>query len=915
LVVATALVRPTPAAGDTGYTFTTRELDTGKVLHVVPRQHPTVRMAAERVVLVPLLLPGSGIPRMLVHVWYDFDNPGPAQVVSAGFPELAGSRSFNQISGGGAHTYGQPSDQRDTYKGYLPTIKQFSARIGGKWLKVRPHPGVTYRRWFTFGLPLPTRGRARLHNQYIASIGRHLQYNVGRGFGYPNDELLKSTYRFHYLLHTGASWKGTIGKGEVLIFARGRLVRVRQFTNLEPTRKDDVYLSLKLGTAQRSDKGNRDVTAVQYRERFVQQSSLRPGPQVDAVGALAVDGDPQTAWISQQKRAKGAWLQIPTDPGRALKGLQVLAGVRPTGAVRPARLRLFCMRAGTLDISPSWRVLTTVTLGDTAGPQPITFKPTKGCDAVKLYVMRTHGDAGASVFLAEVTQQYTKAPAPGLPGMLKVVRPRPAKASKPGGPARPAKRKSPFARPGQLGGPPRGHETAEVTNVRWSLDGTLVHYRVRRANRLYDPHAVIWGVFRDVSTGKVIRRYRMDKAGTLPEPYRRQWAGAWDFTAAAKFLERTGFVAGVARRAAPRGAPKGLSVRLEPSKLPRKQGGLQVLKRRGGFYWWYSPNTDTAAADPVSAELALIARRLGKPGRALLRHRPRLHHGFGQLHAKLRARRLKAYTKCVNTPPQERNYDKFTPPTAKEIAQGFARSNTRSHAYWGQVHVHWHPRGESVLLVWRDFVELGALLAKPAASVAGHDVAADCDGSGPTFDRSVVQVFVHSFVAKSPTTLLKPLPKPTSAPARPKGSATAAPPAAVAMKATGRDSRAKKRARRPSGCGCVAPGASASSGLLWLFVLGALLARRRRMARRTRMSGRAGRARVGHEQTVWSDAVKVDVEIQGPAEALHEGDGATVAVFDARYAAAVALPGADALEISAEHGRQEPGVWSWRARA
>lgn len=46
----------------------------------------------------------------------------------------------------------------------------------------------------------------------------------------------------------------------------------------------------------------------------------------------------------------------------------------------------------------------------------------------------------------------------------------------------------------------------------------------------------------------------------------------------------------------------------------------------------------------------------------------------------------------------------------------------------------------------------------------------------------------------------------------------------------------------------------------------------------------------------------MDVRVQGAAEALHKGDRPCLTVLYARYAAAVALPGEDALEVAAEHG-------------
>ncbi len=80
---------------------------------------------------------------------------------------------------------------------------------------------------------------------------------------------------------------------------------------------------------------------------------------------------------------------------------------------------------------------------------------------------------------------------------------------------------------------------------------------------------------------------------------------------------------------------------------------------------------------------------------------------------------------------------------------------------------------------------------------------------------------------------------------------------------------------------------------------------------RRRLGGHEGEVprRVGYEQSIWRDVVKMDVSVQGAAEALDKSDRSCLAIVDARpHAPAVALPGEDALEVAAEHGRQEAGI-------
>ncbi len=54
--------------------------------------------------------------------------------------------------------------------------------------------------------------------------------------------------------------------------------------------------------------------------------------------------------------------------------------------------------------------------------------------------------------------------------------------------------------------------------------------------------------------------------------------------------------------------------------------------------------------------------------------------------------------------------------------------------------------------------------------------------------------------------------------------------------------------------------------------------------------------------------MKVNIQIKRAAKFLDKGDRACLTVFDAGDAPAVALPCEDALEVAAEHGRQEAGI-------
>lgn len=697
--------------------------DEGEAQQVLPRASAEIRMAAERVVLIPFLDPRGGRAQVLVSARYDLVSEKSHHDFPVGYPEVKGAHahsvSSNWIRSARKLDLGQPS------------IGRLSAWAGGRRLAVREHPGVArYRRWFTFGVPLPARQSVPLRVRYVSQVGRSLRLLLTDAIGFRSPGLYTwADYWIDYVLHTGSAWAGPIGQGEILLFAEGRHHTLKRFQNLRPTPKDDLTIKLALGRialpkAVQEELERERVTRWERSGkideldtlRLVQSSSELSSGEVESLGALAVDGDPASGWISAPRQAMGAWLRLPADPGRRLGSLQLLTLTR-AGVSRPARIEVRCLsrHRGAL----RGTLLSTTALPDAPGPHRLPTPGAAACAALQVNVLAVHGKVEWPVGIAEIEQRYTTPPK-GAPLGVELLpccyQRAPAKLCRPvvrmgGGcldtvrvlrpalqAARPAIAKIP---PGHLG---FGYEIARISDVRWSADGTVAHYRLWLENEHHEPAAVLMGHFVEVATGRVLGRYRLDQVGILPEPERRQWKDAMSFEAGEGLLRKHGFSAALLGRAPPARTGQGAGPRPVEAlglrgAMPPVSGRLSVKPRKTGFSWWYEPNLYTSAQQRSLGTLELIGSARGRGPRPLTLRRPALEHGFAQQHQRVRDRRRQLVAKSLS----ELN-------VKADPAVTLASLFPRVHAFMGEARFYWHPGGRAVLVVWQDEKDLSALL-------------------------------------------------------------------------------------------------------------------------------------------------------------------------------------------------------------
>jgi hypothetical protein len=396
----------------------------GRVVAVVPRQHTSISMTREVVALVPYHDPAAAKdhPLLFVNVRYTFDNPGPATTLSIGFPELL-SKVHEERYGyeRPEAPKGSPCGTRiedDEADGLLSitcpeTIERFWADVAGRPVAVRALPGKgDYRRWFVFKAGFGASGPLQVRNLYVARLGyTRRQSNTSASM----------QYRAGYILHTGSSWSGAIGAGEVGLWRQGAWQLLKRFTSLRPGKKDDVSVALDLTQTESLgrpliewDYGN-GQQAESVLPRFEPLSAVSQSSSLEArgggaakgarhLGPMVVDQDPGTAWIDGgPKGGVGQWVQLPTARIGRIRGLQLRGGATRPGVSRVKRLRLGCY-----DLQGNRRRATlleqvTVTLQDRAGQQRVLLpRPLGECFAVRLTIEALHGAADSHGTIAEV---------------------------------------------------------------------------------------------------------------------------------------------------------------------------------------------------------------------------------------------------------------------------------------------------------------------------------------------------------------------------------------------------------------------------------------------------------------------------------------------------------------------------------
>lgn len=264
--------------------------------------HPSIRMVREEVYVK--LYPD----RAEVDCTFVFKNEGKATTVQIGFPET---------KQGGTDMKPQESPMLDNFRAYLDG-RPTTYRI----LKAQKDD-YDFAYWYVRKVRFEAGQQRTTRVTFSAMLGAN---SIGEDL-------------FEYVLHTGASWQGTIGSGRIVIdtthllpdytvvdilrdnrFRRQGYLLIWEFNNLEPTREDDLLISI-------APRNSVILYAPGYQKNENGREPYLPRFHAGEPTAIVRNGVLYVQW-SALAEALGGQQAIPWKWDRAAKQLRVVAGER-----------------------------------------------------------------------------------------------------------------------------------------------------------------------------------------------------------------------------------------------------------------------------------------------------------------------------------------------------------------------------------------------------------------------------------------------------------------------------------------------------------------------------------------------------------------------------------------------------------
>jgi hypothetical protein len=309
---------------------------------VMPMQNDQVTMSAER---VDALIRGD---QASVSCVFTFTNSGPPTTVLMGFPQMNSERS----------------NESGKLLGFTAEVDGKAAAVTFKPQVENSSQPVMYAGWYTFNVPFAARQTRIVRNTYHGGLS---------GFS-------DGTRAFGYILHTGATWLGPIGRADVNV----RWLKDRDvlpgtihgmpsgyevsdhllhwhFTNLEPTTDDDILAIFDPAKGPHNEPGTVEASSGENAPVRTQWSVSNA---FDATPII--DGDPATAWRSTGEAA-GAWVGWLSDIYRvspSTVGLGILPGVAANNTDFKAHGRPKQVMVRFAVRQPNATILPTLSAGD-----------------------------------------------------------------------------------------------------------------------------------------------------------------------------------------------------------------------------------------------------------------------------------------------------------------------------------------------------------------------------------------------------------------------------------------------------------------------------------------------------------------------------------------------------------------------
>jgi hypothetical protein len=224
--------------------------------------HPSVSMQSEVVQMI------VGKDTLHVDCQFVFRNDGPACKVRMGFPDSGRSAMDPEEEGPQKH----PTGTFTSYTSYVDGVKVPTQTI---------HGAQEGDFWHAKVVNFPAHATRHVHDVYTVPVGGGIVYD-GKG----------SIQQAYYILHTGASWHGSIGRAEVdVTFAPGTIPTPLILTPLSaaPDNNADKYAWPKNPHGTVLYRGPSRPTLQGRTLRFV-RTNLKPGYLDDVLLSFGYHG-------------------------------------------------------------------------------------------------------------------------------------------------------------------------------------------------------------------------------------------------------------------------------------------------------------------------------------------------------------------------------------------------------------------------------------------------------------------------------------------------------------------------------------------------------------------------------------------------------------------------------------------------
>jgi len=299
-----------------------------------------------------------------IKVKYIFQNTGKSQTAKMGFPSLIFGKkdeiSKYKISVGGKKI------KYKYYKGNFVRWKKMSSMYDGSSKEDRPPDSEIYANmgWYISKVKFDENEKKIITISYISSYEAYEDSVSGVVNGYGSE-------KFTYFLSTGASWKGSIKKGKIILRFHGIDVKtikfnqlkkykkygntlIRSFHNFEPSAKDNIVIDFQNGFSTYTPIAEKKFMSWTVLDGdnyyfdhndFYTSSSSTHKPRLKYHDIKVCDGEKETSWVEGKKGSGiGEYIIIETRVNEKLNAIGIMNGYNKNAYLYFANNRIAALK-------------------------------------------------------------------------------------------------------------------------------------------------------------------------------------------------------------------------------------------------------------------------------------------------------------------------------------------------------------------------------------------------------------------------------------------------------------------------------------------------------------------------------------------------------------------------------------------